>query len=46
MDNNVKVAKIAKKMRMDDKRIFGITELKLQAFSLAESDSEILNPTQ
>ena len=35
MDNNVEVAKIAKKMRMDDKRIFGITELKLQAFSLA-----------
>ena len=35
MDNNVKVAKIAKKMRMDDKRIFGITKLKLQALSLA-----------
>ena len=28
-------AKIAKKMRMDDERIFGITKLKLQAFSLA-----------
>ena len=35
MDNNVEVAKIAKKIRMDDKQIFGITELKLQAFSLA-----------
>ena len=35
MDNNVEVAKIAKKMRMDDKRIFGITKLKLQAFTLA-----------
>ena len=35
MDNNVEVAKIAKKMRMDDKGIFGITKLKLQAFSLA-----------
>ena len=29
------LAKIAEKMRMDDKRIFGITMLKLQAFSLA-----------
>ena len=28
-------AKIAKKMRMDDEGIFGITKLKLQAFSLA-----------
>ena len=28
-------AKIAKKMRVDDERIFGITKLKLQAFSLA-----------
>ena len=35
MDNNVEAAKIAKKIRMDDKQIFGITELKLQAFSLA-----------
>ena len=26
---------MAKKMRMDDERIFGITKLKLQAFSLA-----------
>ena len=29
------VAKMAEKMRMDDERIFGITKLKLQAFSLA-----------
>ena len=28
-------AKIAKKMRMEDGEIFGITKLKLQAFSLA-----------
>ena len=28
-------AKIAKKMRMDDERIFGITKLKLQAFRRA-----------
>ena len=28
-------AKMAEKMRMDDKRNFGITKLKLQAFSLA-----------
>ena len=27
---------MAEKMRMDDERIFGITKLKLQAFSLAE----------
>ena len=27
--------KMAKKMRLDDKRIFGITKLKLQPFSLA-----------
>ena len=26
---------MAEKMRMDDERIFGITKLKLQAFSLA-----------
>ena len=26
---------MAEKMRMDDERIFGITELKLQAFSIA-----------
>ena len=26
---------MAEKMRMDDKQIFGITKLKLQAFSLA-----------
>ena len=29
------LAKMAEKMRMDDERIFGITKLKLQAFSLA-----------
>ena len=29
------LAKMAEKMRMDDERIFGITTLKLQAFSLA-----------
>ena len=29
------LAKMAEKMRMDDVRIFGITKLKLQAFSLA-----------
>ena len=28
-------AKIAKKMRMDDEGIFGITKLKLQAFRLS-----------
>ena len=28
-------ARTAEKMRMDDERIFGITKLKLQAFSLA-----------
>ena len=28
-------ARRAEKMRMDDERIFGITKLKLQAFSLA-----------
>ena len=28
-------AKMAEKMRMDEERIFGITKLKLQAFSLA-----------
>ena len=27
--------KMAEKMRLDDERIFGITKLKLQAFSLA-----------
>ena len=38
MDNNVEVpclAKMALKMRMDDEGVFGITKLKLQAFSLA-----------
>ena len=29
------LAKIAEKMKMDDEQIFGITKLKLQAFSLA-----------
>ena len=29
------LAKMAEKMKMDDERIFGITKLKLQAFSLA-----------
>ena len=29
------LAKMAEKIRMDDERIFGITKLKLQAFSLA-----------
>ena len=29
------LAKMAEKMRMDDEQIFGITKLKLQAFSLA-----------
>ena len=29
------LAKMAEKMRMDDEPIFGITKLKLQAFSLA-----------
>ena len=29
------LAQMAEKMRMDDERIFGITKLKLQAFSLA-----------
>ena len=29
---------MAEKMRMDDERIFGITKLKLQAFSLAALD--------
>ena len=29
------LAKMAKKMRIDDEQIFGITMLKLQAFSLA-----------
>ena len=35
MDNNVEVGKAAENIRMDDERIFGITKLKLQAFSLA-----------
>ena len=29
------LAQMAKKMRMDDERIFGITKLKLQAVSMA-----------
>ena len=36
VDNNVQVAKIVIKVRMDDERIFENTKLKLQALSLAE----------
>ena len=34
--NNVEVAKMVMKVRMDDERIFEYTKLKLQALSLAE----------
>ena len=36
VDNNVQVAKIVIKVRMDDERIFENTKLKLQALRLAE----------
>ena len=36
MDNNVEVAKMVMKVRMNDERVFENTKLKLQALSLAE----------